>query len=136
MSTKIDFNLSPLEGDDDIDSSLSSDNIQNEIIVKQSAREVESISSQLEKEKLKNIKYDTKLKDKKIEELKQANGLRKDFAYFSMGFVALSTIFIFGTLWCSHQSDAVLITLLTTFTAQILGVIGFVLTYLFKNTHH
>ena len=84
-----------------------------------------------------------------VSELKDANKLRKQFAKWSLCYVTFFTIsvifiiFLSATkarkfFWINFDNEfildnSVLIALLTTFTAQIIGVVAFVMIYLFKN---
>ncbi len=120
--------------------------------------DIEEINSSSQKNNTAKINdtIDRKMKELEIQklrlknyEIQQANELRGKFAKWSGFYVTFFTICSIITTWlaatkanrfCGIQfnnpftlSDTVLIALLTTFTAQIVGVVIFVMIYLFKN---
>lgn len=70
--------------------------------------------------------------------IKQDRGQRKIFGYIIFGFmclymVAVLVLVYMTSLMAAHLSDTVLITLLTTSLASVIGVFNFVAKYLFPN---
>ncbi len=84
--------------------------------------------------KIREALASVKQKEEGVIELQEANKLRKIFAYGAGIYVGIFTVLVMLTVWFSTKlSDNVLIALLTSFTANIIGVVGFVMAYLFKN---
>ena len=76
--------------------------------------------------------------DEEIKDLRQDRQQRKIFGYCIFGFMcaymaaALAIVFFCG-LGCMRLSDKVLITLLTTTLADVIGIFSFVAKYLYRN---
>lgn len=86
------------------------------------------------------LKTENELLAEELESHRQDRDQRKDFAMKIFGFVSLYMFGVFILLALSgvecnqfHLSDPVLITLLGTTTATIIGVFNFVARYLFHN---
>lgn len=76
--------------------------------------------------------------DEEIKDLQQDREQRKILSYALFGFmcfymlVALAIVFCCGFSWM-YLSDKVLITLMTTTLADVIGIFGFVAKYLYHN---
>ena len=99
--------------------------------------------SEYKKEYQKELVRDIKLRNDALEEINKSNiqdrDQRKDFAERIFQFATVYMIFVFLVLFISgstvshfHLNDNVLITLLRTTTANVIGVLAIVVTYLFS----
>ena len=76
--------------------------------------------------------------DEEIKDLQQDREQRKVLSYALFGFmcfymlIALTIVFCCGFSWM-YLSDKVLITLMTTTLADVIGIFGFVAKYLYHN---
>jgi hypothetical protein len=111
----------------------------NSLIV---SNEESVILSPHEEEKLKAIRLDNLLKDETIKGIIQDRTERKNFADKLFKFLKWFLIFVlFIILFNGFSftgfiiSDAVLIAILTTTTANIIGIFVFVVRYLFNTTN-
>lgn len=84
------------------------------------------------------LRKKNELQDEAIKDLQQDREQRKVLSYALFGFmcfymlVALVIVFCCGFNWM-RLSDMVLITLLTTTLADVIGIFGFVAKYLYHN---
>ncbi len=84
------------------------------------------------------LRKKNELQDEAIKDLQQDREQRKVLSYALFGFmcfymlVALVIVFCCGFSWM-RLSDMVLITLLTTTLADVIGIFGFVAKYLYHN---
>lgn len=113
---------------------LSADNKTKEKIVEESTTLVDRPLEQ-------TLSYQRAAIDKmqeEIKDLRQDRQQRKIFGYCIFGFMcaymaaALAIVFFCG-LGCMRLSDKVLITLLTTTLADVIGIFSFVAKYLYRN---
>ncbi len=92
------------------------------------------------KETLRKSKIQNDLLEETLAKQKQDRGQRKDYASMIFNFMSLYMLGVFFVLVMSgigcndfNVSDSVLITLLGTTTATVIGVFNFVARYLFHN---
>ena len=102
-------------------------------------RENNARFSSHDEEDLIDKRLENLLKDEKLQGIIQDRKARKEFAnklfWFLVGFIACVFILLFTSgIECLkfELSDAVLITLLTTTSANIIGIFAFVVRYLFQ----
>lgn len=98
-----------------------------------------SVSEELEKEKLRKLKLENDAIEGSNIGDSQDRGQRKDFAERVYYFACVYMVFVFLILFLSGSTganfklnDSVLITLLRTTTANVIGVFAIVVTYLFS----
>lgn len=101
--------------------------------------EYTNIDSELEKEKLKEAKLRNEALEEENKGESQDRGQRKDFAERVFSFASIYMLGVFMILFLSgtntvnfHLSDDVLIMLLGTTTANVIGILIIVVTYLFS----
>lgn len=96
----------------------------------------EDIQLLLRQNKAEHLQLQNKLLKESIENEKQNRGQRKIFSYSLFGFMCLYmatalVITILSGCFTLYLSDTVLVTLLTTTLADVIGVFAFVAKYLF-----
>ena len=98
-----------------------------------------SVSEELEKEKLRKLKLENDAIEGSNIGDSQDRGQRKDFAERVYYFACVYMVFVFLILFLSGSTgenfklnDTVLVTLLRTTTANVIGVFAIVVTYLFS----
>lgn len=87
-------------------------------------------------EEMEEVDARNRLLDEEIKDRQQDRGERLRFArwtfYFLVGFVVVCLLFVLGSMLTRGLSDAVLITLITTSLATVVGVFTLVMKYLFN----
>lgn len=101
--------------------------------------EYKSVSIELEKERLRKLKLENDAIEGSNLGDTQDRDQRKDFAEKIYNFAAVYMVFVFLMLFLSgcvnngfQLSDSVLVTLLRTTTANVIGILAIVVTYLFS----
>ena len=121
-------------------------NTENNTLI-ETVAEIESmdIERELRAEELKREQIDTDLKREVLENSKQDRNARKNYALMIFGFLVcfmtsvMVVVFLSGNKnKCFELDESVLIALLTTSTANVIGVFVFVVKYLFlfPDEHH
>lgn len=93
------------------------------------------------REELDSMKVSNKLRWEELENRKQDRAQRKRYANYIFGFLCIYMLLVFCILIMSgfcdikfELSDSVIIALITTTTANIIGIFVFVVKYLFKSS--
>ena len=89
------------------------------------------------------LKIDNKIKSETLESKKQDREERKKYAMYSLYFLTGYMALVFAILFLAgfkllgfELSNAVLIALITTTTANVIGIFAFVMMYLFNPREH
>ena len=100
-----------------------------------SAKEVELLQA---REELRKARIQNDILEEGLNKLKQDRGQRKGLSYALFGFMCVYMFAVLiivsccGLAWM-QLSDNVIITLLTTTLADVIGIFGFVAKYLYQN---
>ena len=100
-----------------------------------SAKEVELLQA---REELRKARIQNDILEEGLNKLKQDRGQRKGLSYALFGFMCVYMLAVLiivsccGLAWM-QLSDNVIITLLTTTLADVIGIFGFVAKYLYQN---
>ncbi|MTD67697.1 hypothetical protein [Flavobacterium sp. LC2016-13] len=101
-----------------------------------------SSATPLDEERVRNIEEESSLTLEDIKDRIQDREERKKYAKRTFSFLVVFTFTVLGIViavgldnWiCFHLSDTVLITLITTSLASIVGIFAIVMRYLFKQS--
>lgn len=103
-------------------------------------RDINALKSQVE---LEAMSIENKLRAEDLKQREQDREQRKSYAFYAFWFLVVYMALVFVVLifggfkpWGFCLKDGVLIALITTTTANVIGIFAFVMKYLFNTSNH